>query len=549
MKYTLILFITLGWLPAGAQLLKQNTAIIQGQLKNYTPTTGGTSAKIYIPDIFTYNEPEAVEIAIMPDGRLSYQFPLSYAHEIRLELKDRTLYAYCEPGKTVTFQANMADIKSQPVFTGTLAEVNNAFIKAISVSQPDEAFITDRVAGYTPQQYKQFLLQAKDSLQNSLLLYGERHAISGNVYRLLRSRLNCRIALYLLDYENLTAVASKKHPAAVNTTQPGKTARPDSSYYAFLRAVSLNDTNNLHCNDFKIVVKKLLLTPTFNSVAGGANFMEIARDWAPFEPGEREDWIRLMVNKAAPDEAPEWKAQRQVLADKYGALLYEISTVQSIQRFNNKIATLTGLPKGLAMDVLMMQAAYDWQRYVTGPLNGYTLTTLKQEMANMNWHSKLVSYSAARAEERNQQIKLAQAGNMIRKKPDCNADSLFNKIAALYKGKVILLDFWATWCKPCRSDIKALEPVKKVLAGQPVVFVYITDPTSPKDTYMGLLPDIKGEHYYLTHEEWQAMAKQFTMKGIPHRVLVNKAGEVTDTHYNERTPDKVKAKLELMAKE
>jgi len=43
-------------------------------------------------------------------------------------------------------------------------------------------------------------------------------------------------------------------------------------------------------------------------------------------------------------------------------------------------------------------------------------------------------------------------------------------------------------------------------------------------------PHFHGEHYYLTQDEWNAMAARFNVSGIPHYLLVDKKGTVVRDH-------------------
>ena len=42
-----------------------------------------------------------------------------------------------------------------------------------------------------------------------------------------------------------------------------------------------------------------------------------------------------------------------------------------------------------------------------------------------------------------------------------------------YRGKVVLVNFWATWCAPCREEMPSLERLRQALAGRPFVVLAI----------------------------------------------------------------------------
>ena len=114
----------------------------------------------------------------------------------------------------------------------------------------------------------------------------------------------------------------------------------------------------------------------------------------------------------------------------------------------------------------------------------------------------------------------------IQQTPDVPLDQLFKTIIAPHKGKVILVDFWNTWCGPCRNALKLNEPLKRTeLASEDIVWIYIANETSPMETYLKMIPDIKGLHYKLTDKQWEQLTdKDFKIDGIPSYVLVQKDG-------------------------
>ena len=108
---------------------------------------------------------------------------------------------------------------------------------------------------------------------------------------------------------------------------------------------------------------------------------------------------------------------------------------------------------------------------------------------------------------------------------DLKGEEVFKAIVAPFKGKPVLVDFWATWCGPCRAAMKSILPVKEELAGK-AVFVYVSSPTSPRGLWENMITDIHGEHFYVTEEQWGTLLNQFESQGIPTYVVVDKDGQI-----------------------
>jgi thiol-disulfide isomerase/thioredoxin len=66
----------------------------------------------------------------------------------------------------------------------------------------------------------------------------------------------------------------------------------------------------------------------------------------------------------------------------------------------------------------------------------------------------------------------------------------FQSELAAYKGKVVVLNFWASWCGPCKAEMPALEQVSKEFAGKPVTFIGV-DSSDVRDNASKLLADLK----------------------------------------------------------
>ncbi len=91
------------------------------------------------------------------------------------------------------------------------------------------------------------------------------------------------------------------------------------------------------------------------------------------------------------------------------------------------------------------------------------------------------------------------------------------------KGKVVVLEFWATWCEPCVDALPALNLLAERFRGQPVVFLHITDESEADVREFLKTQRIDG---WVAPEAGAGVFKAFRVFGRPHTVLLNKAGEV-----------------------
>lgn len=109
--------------------------------------------------------------------------------------------------------------------------------------------------------------------------------------------------------------------------------------------------------------------------------------------------------------------------------------------------------------------------------------------------------------------------------PKMSVEQIFPSIINKYKGKTLLLDFWNTWCMPCRAAMSAIRPLKEQLTD--VVYVYIADASSPVGKWGEMIKTISGVHVRLTEEQADALGDLYHFSGIPTYFVVNKEGKIT----------------------
>ncbi|WP_300601871.1 TlpA disulfide reductase family protein [Niabella sp.] len=103
---------------------------------------------------------------------------------------------------------------------------------------------------------------------------------------------------------------------------------------------------------------------------------------------------------------------------------------------------------------------------------------------------------------------------------------IFNK----YKGKLLYIDFWASWCVPCRSDFPLAAQLKEKLAGKDIVFLYLGGYHDSKRAWQKAREelDIAGEHYFLDESLMKEAEEAFHINSIPHYVIVDKTGNIIE---------------------
>ncbi len=91
------------------------------------------------------------------------------------------------------------------------------------------------------------------------------------------------------------------------------------------------------------------------------------------------------------------------------------------------------------------------------------------------------------------------------------------------RGKVVVLEFWATWCDPCVESIPGLNALAERFRGKPVVFLHITDES--EDDVRAFLETNRIDGW-VAPEGGAAVFKAFKVYGRPHTVLIGRDGKV-----------------------
>jgi len=114
-----------------------------------------------------------------------------------------------------------------------------------------------------------------------------------------------------------------------------------------------------------------------------------------------------------------------------------------------------------------------------------------------------------------------------------------------YRGKVILLNFWATWCEPCRVELPTIERLRAALAGRPFVVLAVQmggSARTARDT-----ADSLGLHFPLLLDRDSAATTAWKVNVLPASFLIGPDGAVAFTHVGQMDWSSVKSRRRVEA--
>ena len=94
-----------------------------------------------------------------------------------------------------------------------------------------------------------------------------------------------------------------------------------------------------------------------------------------------------------------------------------------------------------------------------------------------------------------------------------------------YQGNLILLNFWATWCAPCKEEMPSLDSLleNKNLDNLKIFPINVGQDKIEKAS--GFFEDLKIKNLNIYFDSSVTLAKKFRLRGIPTSIILNKKGE------------------------
>ena len=116
---------------------------------------------------------------------------------------------------------------------------------------------------------------------------------------------------------------------------------------------------------------------------------------------------------------------------------------------------------------------------------------------------------------------------------------------AKYRGKYVYLDFWASWCGPCKRSFPWMGELQQRYgpAGLQVVAINVDTKREDAERFLAQTP----ASFTIAYDPAGTTPKRYAIKGMPSSVLIDPKGQVVQVHagFNTESAKKIEAEIKL----
>ena len=494
--------------------------------------------RLFEIDLYSIYTKEGVEFKgdIDDEGRFIVKVPVENSQEIYADWRRSHLHTVLEPGETYFY---LFDYKNKKrLFMGHNARLQNEllahnFIRAYE--QSDEHSMTDeQIKAYNDRWMNMYqrnvtmldsLLNENPTLSRKYADYQRMSNVSTMAQELLQSRLfaiSKKLPQTTLDFieDNLWS----------NIVKPYTVSREIGwfLYYYLLMAQEKNP---------QMQQNRTFDANTLLQMSERGLFKASAEDLTTIKK-----WQNMMeqYKKASPDEAKKIEEQNKELIEELNILMQRPEVEDIVNDYFDMVDLKAKVIDSVYQDPVLRDIAKGQllcSRFVERrlPLNQTCMNVLSEiqlptiRNAVMTRNDKLLAIQQAEVED----IASLHPSSDVEGLTD--GEAILRKILEPYKGRIVYLDIWGTWCGPCKEKLSESDYVKQQLKEFDIVYLYLAN-RSPEESWKNVIKQYKltGDncvHYNLPTAQQRAVEEFLHVDAFPTYKLIDKQGNIHDLHW------------------
>jgi len=117
-----------------------------------------------------------------------------------------------------------------------------------------------------------------------------------------------------------------------------------------------------------------------------------------------------------------------------------------------------------------------------------------------------------------------------------------------FRGKVVFLNFWATWCKPCEDEMPSMQTLYETLEGEPFEIVAVSVDSESSDVVKEFVEKY-GITFTVLHDRRGRVKEEYKTTGVPETFIVDQNGYVAEKFWGPRDwtePDSIRTINDLL---